>query len=245
MKVLLATPAVVLLLLFAAPVHAQQSVKIEFNRGQVTLSAQNAPVRVILAEWARLGGSTVVNADRVAGPPLTLELTGVPERQALDIILRSVAGYMLAPRRAGAAGASAFDRILILPTSTAPRPPAGPAPAALGAPRPLVPQPQLIRPPVEPSDDVAQDDDPGDAEPQVATPRPVPRVIAPPRPAGLPQPLGLEPQIVNPDEEPEPDQPTPAAVAPTPGNPFGVPFGSTSRPGVVTPVPEPARPQQP
>ena len=52
---------------------------------------------------------------RVAGAPVTLELTDVPERQALDIVLRSVAGYMLAPRRAGSPGASTFDRIMILP----------------------------------------------------------------------------------------------------------------------------------
>ena len=31
----------------------------------VTLIAQNAPLRTILAEWASVGGSTIVNADRV------------------------------------------------------------------------------------------------------------------------------------------------------------------------------------
>ena len=114
----------------ALPADAQQPVTLQFNAGQVTLSAQNAPVRAILAEWARLGGATVVNGDRVAGPPVTLELTDVPERQALDVILRGVAGYMLAPRRAGSMGASAFDRIMILPTSVAPR---NPPPAAAAA----------------------------------------------------------------------------------------------------------------
>ena len=43
------------LLGWALPAIAQESVKLQFNAGQVTLSVQNAPVRVILAEWARLG----------------------------------------------------------------------------------------------------------------------------------------------------------------------------------------------
>ena len=51
----------------------------------------------------------------------------MPEAQALDTILRSAAGYVMAPRMAGAPGASVYDRILILATS---RPPAATAPAA-------------------------------------------------------------------------------------------------------------------
>ena len=132
------------LLGWALPAIAQESVKLQFNAGQVTLSVQNAPVRVILAEWARLGGATIVNGDRVAGPPVTLELTGVPERQALDVVLRSVAGYILAPRRAGSRGASEFDRILVLPTSVAPRNP--PAAAVASGVRP----PFMVRPPTQP-----------------------------------------------------------------------------------------------
>src|SRR6185295_1363482 len=130
--------AVLLLVVCALPARAQQPIKLEFNNGRVSLNAQNVPLRAILAEWARLGGATIVGGDRVAGAPVTLELVAVPERQALDTLLRTVAAYMLAPRRAGSVGASTFDRILILPTSTAPRNPA-PTPAANalpGAPRP-------------------------------------------------------------------------------------------------------------
>ena len=55
----------------------------------------------------------VVGADKITGAPLTLKLVDMPERQALDIILRNVAGFMAAPRTAAAApGASAYDRIL-------------------------------------------------------------------------------------------------------------------------------------
>ena len=116
-----------LIALCAVPARAQQGVALRFQDGRVTLRADNAPVRTILAEWARLGGATIVNGERVVGPPVTIELTDVPERQALDVVLRNVAGYLLAPRRAGSQAASTFDRILILPTSVAPR---NPPPAA-------------------------------------------------------------------------------------------------------------------
>ena len=242
------------LLLLCSTAATAQSVTVEFNNGQVTLRAQNAPIRAILAEWARRGGATIVNGERVTGAPVTLELTGIPERQALDIVLRSVAGYMLAPRRAGTTGASMFDRILILPTSAAPRPaPATAAPpTAFGARRPLVPQPQVLRqPPPLPPQAAAPVDDPADdadqdaaAEAPIPTPRPAPPRIV--RPGLPPQPLGPEPQIVVPDEPDDQEPPNAAPGAtPTPGNPFGVPFGSSGQPGVMTPAPQQPQQQRP
>src|SRR6185436_940985 len=151
--------AILLCVACAAPASAQQSVKLEFKDGRVSLNAQNVPLRAILAEWARLGGATIVGGDRVAGAPVTLELVAVPERQALDTLLRTVAAYMLAPRRAGSVGASTFDRILILPTSTAPRnPPPAPAAAVLPQPRPILPRPPVVMNPNSPQ----PDDDNGD-----------------------------------------------------------------------------------
>lgn len=244
--------AAFLLVALAAP--AQQLVQLQFQNGLVTLRAQNAPVRTILAEWARLGGATIVNGDRVAGPPVTLELTGVPERQALDIVLRSVAGYMLAPRRAGATGASAFDRIMILPTSVAPRNP--PPPAAAQRPSPVLPRPPLIARPAAPPEaalveqpaDVIQPDDGADANP------PTDAVVVPGPPRVAPQPLvrppvmppgGAGPELVPEQPEPEVAQPgTQPAVAPTPTNPFGIPFGSSATPGVIAPAPRPQQQQQ-
>ena len=83
-----------------------------------------------------------------------------------------------------------------------------------------------------------EEPDSNDPQPPVVGPRPVPRVIAPPRPGQPPQPIGNEPEIE--EEQPEqPEQPAPRpATPPSPSNPFGVPFGSTTRPGVVTPVPQ-------
>ena len=112
--------AFAVLMTVASPVAAQQ-LNLEIQDGRVTLDAVNVPARQILAEWARIGGTKVVGGEKIVGPPLTLKLVGTPERQALDIILRSVAGFMAAQRQANATpGASAYDRILILATSTAP-----------------------------------------------------------------------------------------------------------------------------
>src|SRR5438105_15734992 len=109
------------LLLTAAQAAAQPpQVVLEFNGSLVTLHALNAPVSLVLAEWSRLGGTTVVNGDRLAGRTLTLELTDVPERRALDLVLRGVAGYLLAQRADGARGRSAFGRLVVLPTSSVP-----------------------------------------------------------------------------------------------------------------------------
>jgi hypothetical protein len=207
------------LLACAWPAEAQQQpVTLRFSNGLVSLRAQNAPLRAILAEWSRLGGTTIVNGERVTGAPITLELTDVPERQALDIVLRTVAGYMLGPRPAGSTGASAFDRIMILPTSVAPRNP--PPPAATAAAAPAVPRPVMQRPPVQrplppgadPNDQPGPDDVPVGADPRDPD-----------------QADGTEPGIT---------------VVGTPTNPFGVPAGSSTRPGVVAPAPRP-QPAQP
>ena len=241
------------LLLAPAAVSSAQSVKLEFDNGRVNLSAQNAPVRLILAEWTRLGGTRMVNGDRVTGPPLTLELTGVPERQALDIVLRGVAGYMIAAREVIAAGASRFDRVMILPTSAAPRP-APPTAAVATFPQPRVaqPPPPVAFPPDGDPDDVDFDDPselPVGVGPRgrVVTPgQPMPaQGGVPGAPPGVPVTIppaggvvirnGAPPTFVPvPETTPQPARPAPAAG---PFNPFTTLPGS-SRPGEIAPVPQ-------
>jgi hypothetical protein len=123
---------VVLALAVALPASAQQ-LKLELHDGLVTLTAVNVPVRQILAEWAQVGGTRVVGAERISGAPLTLSLEGVPEGKALDIVLRGAAGYMAAARPVPGAGRSIYDRILVLATSTPPAGSGGPAAAGAGA----------------------------------------------------------------------------------------------------------------
>ena len=97
----------------ASPCWAGQ-VKLDIRGGQVTLSAKDATVREILAEWARVGQTRIVNAERIGGGLLTLDLNGVPEAKALDTVLRSVAGYVAAPRMTALCSVMS-NRNLLLP----------------------------------------------------------------------------------------------------------------------------------
>lgn len=212
---------------------AQQPMRLAITDGRVTLHVQNVPVRTILAEWARQGGTTIVNGDRVAGSALTLDLEDMPERQALNIILRGVSGYLLAARDPGRAGASMFDRLIILPTSVAPRAPQGPAPVVRGVSPTNAPLPSLVRPD---SQDLNADGDPatdGGDGPRPAAP--TRQVVAPP---GLPT---VPPATLDtPDDAPATAAPAPPVVVGTPANPFGMPPGSSLRPGVISTPPPPA-----
>ena len=110
-------------LMVALPAAADP-VTLRFDGGFVTLSARNAPLRQVLAEWARLGQTRVVNVEKLQGGMVTLELVHVPEKQALEVLLQSASGYLAAPRIQVAANISAYDRIVVMPTSSAAPPPA-------------------------------------------------------------------------------------------------------------------------
>ena len=184
MKVILST--LVLAVAFAIPAEAQ--LKLQISNGRVSLDAVNVPTRQILAEWARIGGTRIVGGDKVAGSPLTLKLVDVPEKQALDIILRNVAGFMAAPRLAAATpGASAYDRILIMATSSAPAPAAANTRAGTsqvpgygnmpGTQRRVPPRPPSMPPPTEEpavADDQVEEDqaDTGMEQPVFSFPSP-------------------------------------------------------------------------
>ena len=110
-------------LMVALPAAANP-VTLRFDGGFVTLSARNAPLRQVLAEWARLGQTRVVNVEKLQGGMVTLELVHVPEKQALEVLLQSASGYLAAPRIQVAANISAYSRIVVMPTSSAAPPPA-------------------------------------------------------------------------------------------------------------------------
>jgi hypothetical protein len=98
----------------AGPTAAGQ-VKLEIRGGFVSLDAKDATPREILLEWARVGQTRVVNAEKVLGGPVTLLLTDVPERQALETVLRSAAGFIAAPRENPQPSLSTYDRIVLMP----------------------------------------------------------------------------------------------------------------------------------
>ena len=105
------------------PVSAQAfagELKLTMQGGRVTIIADRVPLRQILQEWARVGQTTIVNADKMTGPAITLQLVDASERDALDILLRSASGYIAAPRPVPVANAAFYDRVTIMATSRAP-----------------------------------------------------------------------------------------------------------------------------
>jgi hypothetical protein len=220
-----------LTLLALLPASAYAEVSLQLQNGRVTLKARQASIQQVLGEWARKGRTRFVNLERVAGPPLTLELTDEPERKALAILLRSVAGYIAAPREVFVPGTSLYDRILILPTSTA-------AMAGPPAPRPrLAVAPPLMPDPTELANGGGEDpnaaDDQQPADPQQRQP-----------PVFVPDPTApaQEPE----DAEPQTETPANPGMLPTPGITPGTAPGqfTTPTPGVLPPPPAAPQPRQ-
>ena len=193
--------------------------KLSIGNGRVTLIAQDVPLQQILAEWARVGQTRIINGEKVVGPSLTLQLVDVPEKQALDILLHSASGYVAAPRANALAGASVFDRVMILATSRPPATSASTTPPPFGRP---VPQP-LIQPPVddddgEPGDQGVVVPPPGTVPPTMAQPGMMQPGFQPPPPQQFPGVLQQPAQQV-PMTAPRPGM-LPAPAPGTPGNPY-------------------------
>jgi hypothetical protein len=215
-------------------------VHLTMNDGRVSIVAKDATVRQILAEWGRVGQARIVNVDLVPGGPQTLELHDVAEAQALEVLLRSLSGYILAPRAVTAANLSTFDRIIIMPTLAGVRPAAQTASSA--APAPL-PQPPEIQQAVE-------DDQPqlaGDQDDE----RPASTVVVPAQTGrgavlnAFPrQSMEVAPQGVIPGGGVLPTPTAPQTPVAAPRSP-SAPFGGVAVPGMVAPAPQQAQPGQP
>jgi hypothetical protein len=226
--------------LVAAPAGDQQ-LQVSFDNGLVSVDATAVPVRQILNEWAKLGGTKVVGVERITGAPLTIKLIDVPESRALEIILRSVAGYMAAPRASGT-GASMYDRILVMATSAAP------AAAASAAPRPTPPNQgmagtQRFVPPRQQAqqEDEANEEDPNPPNPPVFTFPQQPGVVQPGQFPNMPA-NGGPPMIVNPANGGQNITINPAQPA---GYPTTMPIGSPT-PGMINvPQSQPGQPVRP
>lgn len=241
------------------PLEAPLSdVQLTIQDGRVSLIATDVTVRQILAEWARIGQTKIVNVEGISGGPVTLQLVNVPELQALDVLLRSVSGYLVAPRPTDASNLSRFDRIILLPTSVAPRAPAN-------APSPVFQQPQLLRPSLPPSDDDSDDEPPVPGVPVPGINRGAPfNTFPPPQPVNPQQPSVPNvpvpnnnrgplfstfppPQPVNPQQQGQPTRvpglgaapQQPAKTAPS-NRPSGV---GVAVPGMIVPAPQQPGPQ--
>lgn len=212
---------------------ASADVQLTMQSGRVSLVAKDATVRQILTEWARVGQTKIVNVERVPGVPVTLELVNVPEAQALEVLLRSLSGYITAPRPVDAANLSRFDRIIIMPTLAAARP----ATASTPAPAVFQQGSQFNLQPL--ADDEGDDERPASAavgsNRQGFTAYPQPRVLNP-ETVPVSQP-GMPTSVAT------PQMPAPTAPATYPGAP-AAPYGGVSVPGMVAPPP-PTPPGQP
>jgi hypothetical protein len=216
------------MVLAGAPASAQ--VHITIADGRVTVSAKDATIRQILTEWARVGQTRIVNLDRLSGAPLSLELTDVPEAQALETVLRSVSGYLAAPRPRDVPNASRYDRIFLLASSSG-------AAARPGAPAPP-PAPAFAPPPFNDEPPAVDEEVPRPPAPQQNSNVPVrgPAFATFPQPQPQLQPQA-QPQASQP-QAPPPRQGGTSFAAP----PFGAPAG-VSAPGMVVPTPQPAAPR--
>jgi hypothetical protein len=199
---------------------ASADVQVTMNSGRVSLVAKDATVRQILTEWARVGQTKIVNVERLPGGPITLQLDNVTESQALEILLRTLSGYIAAPRPVDVANLSHFDRIIIMPTLASARP------ATSSPPPPVFQQaPQFQQ--VQPVDD-DQDE------------RPAPNVGGPNTPRGPVFNTFPQPQVVNPQVAPAQQPGAPIAPQTSPSAPMSsptpvAPYGGVSVPGMVAP----------
>jgi len=205
-----------------ASVASAGDLKLTIDNGRVTLIAQDVPLRQILDEWARVGKTTIVNADKVSGPPLTLQLVDRPEREVLDLILRSASGYIAAQRNVSLPGASVFDKVMILAVSH------GPVGVANTAPTPFNNRPVPMQMPQQvPDDDVIE-------QPQVLPPGVIPPNGPMSNPMMQPMPQGQQVPLTAPRPGMLPaapaGQPNPYAQPPVPG-------AQPTTPGTQAPVP--------
>lgn len=219
------------LLLTASTAAAE--VKVTIQDGLVTVVAKDVTVRQIIAEWARVGQAKVVNAERLPGGPISLELTNVPEGLVLDTLLRGAAGYVAAPRPTMVSGLSTFDRVIVMPTSSAPKT------ATAAAPPPVFQQPQFQQPNIA-------DDDQDDDRPQPNAQMPAPNPRGPVFNTFPQQPQVINPQTGQPVAVPQqfPNQVPNQAVPQQPVNsPVPTaPFGGVAVPGMVAPTPQQQQP---
>jgi hypothetical protein len=232
MQKILRCVMVIALVAGSAAVAAAGELKLTIANGRATLIARDVPLRQILDEWARVGSTTIVNGDKLTGPPITLQLVDRPEREVLDLILRSASGYIAAPRQVSLAGASQFDRVMILPVSRGPVGVANAAPTPFGRPAPNAqPQPMPMQMPV------TDDDDPVEP-PQIAPPGMGPQNVPGPTPFPMQpgQQPGQQPAPITAPRPgilpaPPPGQPNPYAAPGTPGGPVPPPFVRPGGPG--------------
>lgn len=205
----------------AAQAPAERKLQVAFDRqGHVTVVAENVTIPEILGEWARQGGTVMVNAERLPRVPVSRYFVNRPEQEVIESLLRQAAGYIVAPRRAGTVGASRFEVVQILPTSTTTSTYVSPPTSAVSAPVATTGAPDDEIPPVVP---------PGANRPPAPVNNPAP---SPPSGSYPGAPAGVSVPVVPvvPISPVGPTGGTPAPTTPPPG-PTTPPPGGRGRGG--------------
>jgi hypothetical protein len=106
---------VALLGITGLPSTAAPRVQLTIHDGRVWLVTARATAAEILAEWARVGQLQIVSPERAGTEPLTLDISGMSEAAALDLVLRSAGGYVAVDRAPGnwTAATSRYARVVI------------------------------------------------------------------------------------------------------------------------------------
>lgn len=139
--------ALAAMMLLPAPASLGAEVSLSFKDGKVTLVARDATLDQIFKEWERVGRTKFVIRETLPRTPVTLDLVGVPEAKAIATLLRSVSGYVAAPRQTPVVDAALYDRVFVMAGPSRPAAPPSAAPA-----RPNVQQPPFRNPlPGEPN----------------------------------------------------------------------------------------------
>lgn len=170
-----------------AQTQSERKLELSFPAdGLVTLVAADVTARDILAEWTRQTGAVFVNAEKMPAEPLTLQFENMPQARVIDSILRSAAGYLLAPAGGGPVATSSVASVYIIPTSRAT------STGAYNAPPVQTFAPQVLTP-GSPNDEIPPVTPPTEQAP------PQPEQPQPNRPTYLGTPGGIVPIVpVNP-----------------------------------------------
>lgn len=221
---------------FAAPSAANAGeVRVTFANGRVTVIATDATLTEILQEWARVGGSRFINAEKIPSTErLTLRLENALEMHAIEVLLRPVAGYVIAPRRAAASGSS-LGNIVIQATTRAGTFAQAPRAATASPSSDEVTAPQFTAGPPRPDDD-------GPTRQQMPPPAPVP---VPQQTQGVQSPMQPNAPIgqANPLQGTQ-TQTVPGLGAVTSSQPGAIIPGAAPRPGGRPPL-TPTQPRRP
>jgi len=93
------------------------------GKGFASLVAQNVSVGEVFAEWARVGGSKIINAEKLPGGRISVKFENFPEAKLVESLVRlsraQGAGYIAVPRLVDAPPTpSLLQAISIMPSSS-------------------------------------------------------------------------------------------------------------------------------